>query len=209
MSSRDRESTKKKILQSVSDILHEGSEDIGINRIAERAGVDKVLIYRYFGGLPGLLSTFAQDHQTWPEFEEVMETAPYVAAMLPPGEFSARFVQGFIRELLRRPATLEILRQELASPNDLTRETAAVRERRLAELLECCADDTQDTAALYALVAAGLLHLMLHSRASGHFCAIPLHTSAGWERIERAATRILQAASTDAPTALDSPGRGT
>ena len=35
----------------------------GINAIAARAKTDKVLIYRYFGGLDALLATYAEDTQ--------------------------------------------------------------------------------------------------------------------------------------------------
>ena len=191
MSTRDKDATKRKILQALGDLICDGFDEVGVNRIAERAGVDKVLIYRYFGGLPGLLAAFAHEGDAWPEFEEIMETAPYVAAMLPPEEAGARFVHGFIRELQSRPATQEILRWELVKENDLTRETAAVREQRLGEVLECYHGSEEDPAAMHALLAAGILHLILHAKTSEQFCGIPLRTPEGWARIERVATKML------------------
>src|SRR5271165_6207833 len=57
---RDREETRKKILAAMSQLLaRKGSRGLGINAIAREAGVDKVLIYRYFGGLPDLYRAFA------------------------------------------------------------------------------------------------------------------------------------------------------
>lgn len=52
---RDRVRTEERILAAVGAILAEagGSRRIGVNAVAARAGVDKVLIYRYFGGLEG------------------------------------------------------------------------------------------------------------------------------------------------------------
>ena len=190
MSFKDKDSTKKKILQAVSDLLADGNAELGINRIAARAGVDKVLIYRYFGGLPGLLTAFARDGRVWPEFEEIMEASPYVAAMLTPREIGDRFVHGFIRELKDRPVTQEILRWELERENELTRETATVREERLREHLECHGLD-EDNSAVYALITAGLLHLMLQAKSSGQFCGLSLRDPDTWERIERAAMKMI------------------
>ena len=49
---RDREATKARILGAVGVVLaRDGFGAVGVNAIAKEAGVDKVLIYRYFGGL--------------------------------------------------------------------------------------------------------------------------------------------------------------
>lgn len=55
--------TEKNIIEAVSSIiLTEGFPKLGINRIAKVAGCDKVLIYRYFGGLEGLISRWAKEN---------------------------------------------------------------------------------------------------------------------------------------------------
>lgn len=49
---------EKRLLIAVSQIIeNEGFNKIEVNKIAKQAKCDKVLIYRYFGGLEGLLST--------------------------------------------------------------------------------------------------------------------------------------------------------
>ena len=68
---RDKDQTKQKILQAVGKLLATGG-GLGVNVIAREAGVDKVLIYRYFGGLPELLRAFMTSGEFWPEFEDVM-----------------------------------------------------------------------------------------------------------------------------------------
>lgn len=55
--------TEKSQLEAVSHIIeNDGFTKIGVNRIANQAGCDKVLIYRYFGGLDGLLVEWAKRH---------------------------------------------------------------------------------------------------------------------------------------------------
>lgn len=57
---KNREHTKEKIFRAVLNILEkDGFTAVGINLIAREAGVDKVLIYRYFGGMPELLAELA------------------------------------------------------------------------------------------------------------------------------------------------------
>ena len=57
--SRDRAVTEERMLAAVGEVLaRDGFHAVGINAIAREAGVDKVLIYRYFGGLGELLQAW-------------------------------------------------------------------------------------------------------------------------------------------------------
>ncbi|HRW79035.1 MAG TPA: helix-turn-helix domain-containing protein, partial [Candidatus Sabulitectum sp.] len=54
---RDSEKTREAIMDALERILtREGFTGVGVNALAREAGVDKVLIYRYFGSLEGLLA---------------------------------------------------------------------------------------------------------------------------------------------------------
>lgn len=53
--------SEKRLINAVSIIIEdEGFSKLGINKIARTAECDKVLIYRYFGGLDGLLVEWAR-----------------------------------------------------------------------------------------------------------------------------------------------------
>lgn len=68
--------TEKNLLEAVSHIIvTDGFTKIGVNRIAKQAGCDKVLIYRYFGGLDGLLVEWAKRHDYYSfAYSEFIET---------------------------------------------------------------------------------------------------------------------------------------
>lgn len=71
--------SEKQLIEAVSTIIREeGFSRIGINKIAKTAGCDKVLIYRYFGGLEGLVTAWAKKHdfyiQAYESFMEKIET---------------------------------------------------------------------------------------------------------------------------------------
>ena len=54
---------EKRLLTAISQIIeNDGFIKIGVNKVAKQAKCDKVLIYRYFGGLDGLLATWAKEN---------------------------------------------------------------------------------------------------------------------------------------------------
>ncbi|SFF41443.1 TetR/AcrR family transcriptional regulator, partial [Spirosoma endophyticum] len=66
---RDRAATTQRILQALGQVLdEEGLVGVRINRIAEKAAVSKVLIYRYFGSIEGLLDYYLQQGGVLPQF---------------------------------------------------------------------------------------------------------------------------------------------
>ncbi|MDH3859772.1 MAG: TetR/AcrR family transcriptional regulator, partial [Gammaproteobacteria bacterium] len=70
---RNRLKTEQRILDAVGSILLEqGYPAVGVNAIARRAGCDKVLIYRYFGGFDELLLAFAETTTLWWEMDEII-----------------------------------------------------------------------------------------------------------------------------------------
>ena len=65
---RNRQLTESRIREAAIALLQErGFEDWGVNAIARQAGVDKVLIYRYFDSVEGLLETIVQETAFWPD----------------------------------------------------------------------------------------------------------------------------------------------
>ena len=94
-------------------LLEQGFPAVGINAIARQAGCDKVLIYRYFNGLNGLLTAFAETTELWWEVDEIItETAEQI---------SQQSLQQYLQVLLKRhlealqtrPLTLEIMAWEM------------------------------------------------------------------------------------------------
>ena len=56
---RNKEQTKQSLLDAVDSLVEEsGYEALGINAVAAKAGVSKMLIYRYFGSLEGLIAAY-------------------------------------------------------------------------------------------------------------------------------------------------------
>jgi AcrR family transcriptional regulator len=203
---RDRAATERRILDAVGRVLSEnGFNELGVNAIARRAGVDKVLIYRYFGGLPELLAAFARRSEFWPTEAELLANARPEGR----GDRASRgaaVLKGLLRGLRARPMTQEVLRWELAAPNDLTERLADVREEQGLRVLASVIGPGQhrsahrDTAAVAALLSAGLTYLVLRSKSAPRWLGVALDER-GFARIERAIEQIVRRVLSDTETA--------
>lgn len=194
---RDRVLTEEKILAAAGAILAEagGSRRIGVNAIADRAGVDKVLIYRYFGGLEGLLAAFAEKTDLWPTVEEVARERAIPDADLAPA--LAALVQGYLASLRRRPVTLEAIAWEMSEKNALSARIDRMREqwRRDATTRVFHRHKVPakvDIEAVMAVLAAAADHLAACGRQGGSFYGVALDDPVGQKRLDDALAAILE-----------------
>jgi len=190
--SRDRELTEQRLIETVGRLLaRSGFAALGVNALAREAGVDKVLIYRYFDGLPNLLKAYCERGDFWPTAAEVL--LPDVATLraAPLAARTAAIVVNLLDALRRRPQTIEILAWEVVESNALTDTLAAIRERWSRDVTELvlpdAAEDRADLLALANLLVAGIQYLLIRSRTTPVYGGIPLRTDEGWARIRNAA----------------------
>lgn len=184
---RDAEATRGRILDAVGRLLvREGFSALGVNAVAREAGVDKVLIYRYFGGIDQLLETWGNATDFWPTVEEVLGPEPERE----PARLASGLLKRHLRALRARPHTLEVLAWEAVTRHPLTSILDRIREARSEQLMEALPArlgmTEADLSAFAALIGAGLQHLLLRSRTVAVFNGIPIGTPEGWERLEHA-----------------------
>ncbi len=186
---RDREATADRLLAAVGSVLaRDGFGALGVNAIAREAGVDKVLIYRYFGGLPELLRAWGGSGRFWPRVADLLGPDPQALLALPPAERWACFLEHFIDALRARPLTIEILAAEIGERNELTVILEAEREQwgedaeRVLGGPEYAARPHLQGVTL--LLVAGVQHLLVRGRRLRVFGGIDLQADAGWARLK-------------------------
>jgi AcrR family transcriptional regulator len=110
---RSRTKTEEKFKDAVLElIVSEGCGSLGINAVAQRAGADKVLIYRYFGDFEGLMAAVAGSRQWLPTEVEVFAALPSASG---PGPLQAlrllREIETTLLDQIRTDAcALQLLR---------------------------------------------------------------------------------------------------
>ena len=187
---RDREATRARLIEAVGTLLaQEGFKGLGVNAVAREAGVDKVLIYRYFGGLPQLIAAFGREGNFWPSIKELAGGDIEAYHQLPVTEQLSHLSKNFIQALRRRPITQEILAWEMIERNELTIELESVRENTMMNFFDMFFPSSgkgPDVAAMGAIIGAGVSYLVSRGRQISIYNGVDLQSEAGWQRLERA-----------------------
>jgi AcrR family transcriptional regulator len=195
VATRDRAATEERILAAVGEVLaRDGFGAIGINAVAREAGVDKVLIYRYFGGLPELLRAWGESGRFWPRVQDLLGDDPQALLALPAAERYARFFEHFVHELRHRPLTLEILAAEVNERNELTAILETEREQWGEEATRVLGGPEMQARPyvqdVTLLLVAGVQYLLLRSRRIRIFGGVDIQSAAGWKRLLRAVRQL-------------------
>lgn len=191
---RDKEQTRQRLIEAVGTALSEqGFQGLGVNAVARAAGVDKVLIYRYFGGLAELLEAYGESQGFWPSREEVLGREVAVIKALPKAERVEAVLLGLLDALRQRPQTIEVLAWEAVQQSPLT---AMLAERReawgreiLAELFDDAGPEDQPLLTLASLLVAGFQYLLIRVRRGSVYGGIALDSEAGWAKVRDAIRR--------------------
>jgi AcrR family transcriptional regulator len=187
--SRDKGATRQRLLEAVGTLLsRDGFGALGVNAVAREASVDKVLIYRYYGGMADLLRAYGESGDFWPSIEEVIGHDPSVLMELSLSERWSLGLSRYARALRQRPVTQEILAWEQVEQNELTQILQQARERWFEELMSHFPSDADSTDAdlvsTILLIVSAIHYLVVRSRLQPDFSGLAIGTDEGWGHID-------------------------
>lgn len=197
---RDRKRTEKRLVEAAIDIIRrEGFSALGINAIADRAGVSKVLIYRYFGNLSGLYRAVAD------ELDPLQSRAAAQALEgIEPGTPLAEVVRRVILDLhaavKEDDLTKQLLIWELSYHNAITEAFSESREQTglalTAQYRQVLEPQDQarelDMHALFAVITGAVFYLTLRSDSVTEFNGVDIGSDTGWQRLADAVAGLLK-----------------
>jgi AcrR family transcriptional regulator len=181
---RDRFETRAAILRSAAELIAaHGVGALGVNALAKAAGCDKVLIYRYFGGLDGVLEALGAERMLWPRVHVESES----------GNGSlAEAVQSIVLEEWAALESDALQRQaaaaEIADSNALGRAVATQRVERHAEIIA----SLRSTYRVPPYVDLEALLELLSAAATAFALRAP-STPQEWRRIEKTIGMVARA----------------
>lgn len=187
---KDRELTEKRILEAVESIIeNDGFEKTGVNAIAQRAGVSKMLIYRYFGGVDELIAQYLLQKDYWANTDIGIIKASDIG-----GSLKHLFREQIIQ--LRSDITLKRLcRWELTTENENIRRLREKREQNGCNLIKIISrltsSQNSEVASLASIISASISYLVLMEEQNPIYNGIDLQSDKGWEQIVKGIDLII------------------
>ncbi len=187
---RDREATEKRLLDTIGQmIIEHGFEKIGINAVSAQSGVSKILIYRYFNSLDGLIAAYIRKHDFWLNssfgFSDTAQMLPAIKEMF----------YKHIEQLRTDPVLRKLHRWELSCNNDIIASLREQREKVGMNLIQqVCAlsgRPQQEIAALSAMITASVTYLAMLGDYCSVFNGISIDEDNGWELIYKELASLL------------------
>lgn len=190
---RNKERSKKKFLDAVGKILKtKGYAGLKINDIAATAGVDKKMIYTYFGGMDGLMDEYVRTQDFW-----VKVTSEEVEKMKPNLEDGGReFIEHMLLSqfdyVYTNKEAQKLLLWTISEPRKSLKKLIDTQEENgeyiFKLLMESRFKEKLETyRAIMAIMVSGLYYLNMFSSLNGSiFCGIDTNTPEGREKIKKA-----------------------
>ncbi|MDD1500223.1 TetR/AcrR family transcriptional regulator [Agrobacterium sp. CNPSo 3708] len=194
---KDRAATEKAIFAAAKSLLaEEGFQGFGINAVARRAGCDKQLIYRYFGGLEGLVSAIGEDLGSWVQDRIPEDTGGMF--LLTYGDLMERLMLSYLDALRADPLVCKIIAWELSEQTEQVKQLADARSKALVKWIDRMRGSLQppkgaDPVVLNALLFASIQHLVIAGATNGQFSGVSLKSDKDWDKIAVAVKRIVRA----------------
>jgi AcrR family transcriptional regulator len=179
-----REATEAEIVNAFDRVVRrKGLRNVGVNTVIKEAGIGKALLYRYFGGLPGLVRAWGEKNQIWPDLTEL-------------ADFSARMGSASIAEQIKRivirhanslredAVRVELLADEIMTPTAISEALSEIRGQLGREHQRIFARNPDlaegDNRALIIILMAAASYLAMRAVKSPQFMGRDIASDEGW-----------------------------
>ena len=192
---RDRDATESGIVDAAKTLIaRKGYAALGVNAVAREAGCDKQLIYRYFGGLDGLIEAIGEEAANWVE-------AALAHCQPAPGTDYGEAVQQFLVALLdalkEDDLMMQLIGWELTDRSPAVQRMAEVRSKAILErvvpMLRAARPPREgiDAPAANALLIGAVQHVAMAAAVQGGFAGMALSSEADWKRLKEALKSVV------------------
>lgn len=187
---KNREITEKKILEAVGELIkEEGFEKIGVNAVAQKAGISKMLIYRYFGSIEELIFKYILQKDYWIN----ISTESFMVNNI--GVFLKNIFRKQISQLREDITLKRLYRWELSTDNPIINQLRNKRESNGCHLIDTVSQLTnspqKEIASLATILSASISYLVLLEELNPIYNSIDLQSDEGWEQISQGIDQII------------------
>lgn len=170
---RDKEKSKLRFLNAVGKIIKsKGYQGLQVTKIATVAGLDKKLIYRYYGSVDNLVNEYLRSRDYW---NKINENDLSKVDLSDGGKELSKVVVGNQFEFLKKnKESQKIILWELSESKSLLRKLADERESIGEKMFETFTDkhfkkDSRSYRAVMAILISSTYYLNMHAEVNGSF----------------------------------------
>lgn len=196
-----REATEAEIISAFGRVVERnGLRNVGVNEVIKEAGIGKALLYRYFGGLPGLVQAWGEKNQIWPDLSELADMSNAMDSVSI-AEQIKRMVLHHANSLREDPLRVELLADEFMSPTPISDALTDIRKQLGREHAAIFADnrelDEDDNRALMIVLMAAASYLAMRSVKSPRYMGRDVGSDEGWQALMAHFQRIIDSVAAD------------
>lgn len=177
------------MIEAISTIVEEdGFSKVRINHVARVAECDKVLIYRYFGGIEGLVTAWAEENDFYTAalgmFDQEIET-------LEKSNLRELFKKVLISQMtfMRESVMMQELKVWELSGHTRFKILQDIREKNGQKLQQALNGfvglDNEDISLYVTVLVTAIEHIILCTRQYPLFNGVDFGNSQSWERFEK------------------------
>jgi len=187
-----KEETKEKLIKAVGLVLQsEGHTGLKLSKIAAKAGVDKALIYRYFGDLDNLIEIFLLREDYWAGTARNVNDAVTDLKNIELKDLIDFYLEKQYDTISENKVLQKTMLWSITEKSPLMAKMIANREETGSELFklvdEAFSNPEINFRAISAINVAATYYLAMHSSNNeGTFCELEIHTDKGKEEIKKA-----------------------
>ncbi|CCH00751.1 transcriptional regulator, TetR family [Fibrella aestuarina BUZ 2] len=211
---RDRQQTEQRLIDAVHELITtEGFDQVRINRLAQQAKVNKILIYRYFGGLSGLIEAYYAKYM--PVSTDPLIDRSQLDGLSPEAflKLCCDYLLNEFRELKTNSPAQQILKNDLlAYQPGAINPLMAGKEEQIQSLVDTMSRLVHPAHGrpLLAILVSAMTMLTFLAQDKRTLLGISLGDEKGWDQIERAVQYLYDGLAkltetTDVPTTAAQP----
>lgn len=195
---RDKERTKARMIAAVGKVIQKkGYHALNGPNIALECGLNKALIWNYFGGLDQLVEAYLTQKDFW----QIGDKGVLEQMITNPGSISISLIEELLQSqfntFLKDKTKQKVIHWGLGEKTKALKNIADRRELLGEELFKHVdskfENSENDLRATLAILVSSIYYLGLQAKSTGStFCGIDVNTEAGKERIQKTMRKILE-----------------
>ena len=195
---RDKERTKARMIAAVGKVIQKkGYQALNGPNIALECGLNKALIWNYFGGLDQLVEAYLTQKDFW----QIGDKGVLEQMVTNPSSISISLIEELLKSqfntFLKDKTKQKVIHWGLGEKTKALKNIADRREMLGEELFKHVdskfENSENDLRATLAILVSSIYYLSLQAKSTGStFCGIDVNTESGRERIQKTMRKILE-----------------